>query len=152
PGFAHRASDARHESSDDEVRFSLELASAYPEEAKIASWRRAISFRRGESVTVTDEYALSADAAELVVSFLTPCAVDTAQPGVVQLAKRPTAPGLESAAGRVAYDAEKFAVSVETVETTDERLAPIWGDHITRVVFTAMSPAKTGRLTYTIRR
>ena len=152
PGFTFRASDAAYEITDTEVRFSLELATAYPEDAKIASWRRAIAFARAERVTVTDEYRLSADADELVVAFLTPCAVDAGAPGTVLLGSRATASGLESGEGRVAYDGDVFHATVETVETTDERLAPIWGNHIYRVVLTAKKPATAGRLAYTITR
>ena len=152
PGFAFRASDATYGSNDDEVRFSLELASAYPPEAKIESWRRSTVFARTNGVTVTDEYRLSADADDLVVAFLTPCTVDTDQPGTVLLGERTTASPLESAAGRVTYDAAVFRISVETVGTTDERLAPVWGDRLFRVVFSAVRPTRTGTLAYTITR
>ncbi|TVQ26852.1 MAG: hypothetical protein EA383_04445, partial [Spirochaetaceae bacterium] len=150
PGFAHCASDVDYRSDKDAVRFSLDIASAYPPEAGIASWRRDVALERHEQVTVTDEYTLSADRTELVVGFLTPCAVDIAEEGVVKLSARETATGLESASGRVAYDAGVFGVSVETVETNDERLREFWGDRLFRVVLTAVKPAKTGQLVYTI--
>lgn len=150
PGIEYAASDVSYRADDAVAELSLEMAGSYPPAAKISAWRRTARLERGVGVTISDEYALIADAAEVTVSLITPCAVEISQPGIVKLGERAILDGRVSASGQVAYDATLFTAAVETVKLTDERMGGTWGSELYRVVLTATNPSQKGTWTYRI--
>jgi hypothetical protein len=46
----------------------------------------------------------------------------------------------------ISYDAEKLSLSVEPLPLTDPLLAAIWGEQLTRLVFSARSLTETGTI------
>lgn len=150
PGREFGAGSFHYEANNTFAEFSLDIAGSYPPEAKIDSWVRTLRLTRGEAVTVEDEYALSAQAQEIVVGLVTPCAVDISEPGLVKLGERAILDGRVSAAGQVEYDAEVFSAAVETIPLTDERMGGTWGAELFRVVLTAQNPARSGVWRYRV--
>ncbi|MBI1298678.1 heparinase [bacterium] len=144
PGYDFAASDVRYDVNDGTAKVSLDIANAYPADAKIESWKRTVALERGIQVTVEDSYALNAPADEITVSLVTPCAVDVSEAGVVHFGERPILDGRVSGVGQVHYDAGVFSAAVETVPLTDERMGGTWGEELYRVVLTAKNPAQSG--------
>jgi len=144
PGYDFAARDVNYRADDGTAEMTLNIAAAYPADAKISSWQRRVALERGIQVTVEDTYALSAAADEITVCLVTPCAVDVSEPGVVRFGERPILDGRVSGAGNVHYDAGVFSASIETVPLTDERMGGTWGQEIYRVVLTAKNPAQQG--------
>lgn len=55
-GAAFTARDMRAEFSPEAADISLDIAAAYPEEAKLRAYRRTVSLRRGHGVEITDDH------------------------------------------------------------------------------------------------
>jgi hypothetical protein len=87
-----------------------------------------------------DSYALSEPASEIVLSLLTPCAVDTTTPGRIVLSEAGLPGDRRAGSGVVTYDTARFALTTERVAITDTRLGGVWGEGLTRLVFTAQNP------------
>ncbi|MCB0162048.1 MAG: hypothetical protein KDD83_28120, partial [Caldilineaceae bacterium] len=79
------------------------------------------------------------------------CAVNLDTPGVVVLDAADFGRGKHAGAGRVEYDAAIFTVRTETVPITDERMGPVWGDHLTRIVFSTDNLPMEGQWRFAIK-
>ena len=152
PGEDYKASEVAYHGDDAGVQFSLNIASAYPPEAKLRSWRRTITLNRGQDVRVSDTYALNEPAREIVLGLLTVGEVDTGTPGLVRLTPATFGEGLQSGAAEVHYDANTFAASTETISITDERMGGVWGSSLTRIIFTATNPPQQATWSWRIAR
>jgi hypothetical protein len=144
PGREFAARDVQYEASDNLARFSLDLASAYPPEAKLRSWRRTLSLRRGLGIALEDRYELVSPAQPITLSLVTPCGVDLTQPGSVSLGDSPLPGGRSSGVGMIHYDPACFRVSSEIISIDDANLSPVWGDHLTRLLLETISPGVEG--------
>ncbi|HEY9078125.1 MAG TPA: heparinase II/III family protein [Anaerolineaceae bacterium] len=145
PGREFAARAARHSASDEAAEFSLDIAGAYPAEAGVKTWLRTIRLERGKAAWITDEYSLDAPAKSLTLSLVTACKVEFGQAGVIHLLENPLAEGRVSGSGVIEYDPAVLSAACERVALTDERLQPVWGDHLTRIVFTALNPGSAGQ-------
>lgn len=149
PGEQFAARDVHFEAGEAVTQFSLDIGGAYPPEAGVTHWRRTIRLKRGEAVEVVDDYALNHRPQTLTMSLLTPSEVSLDTPGEIVFSPSELPDGRQSAAGVVVYDAAQFAPSVETIAITDGRMSGVWGQRLTRIVLTALSPGQTG--TWTLR-
>jgi len=146
-GAEHRARDVVFKPGRDAVRLSLDLAPAYPVEARVTRWRREVTLdRRKGEVVLAEDYLLGEAPESVRLHFVTPLAADVSTPGRVVLS-RPGPPAV-SAGGEAShvllYDATRFAASVEQKRVDDARLQPIWGDRLYRIVLTARAKALRG--------
>jgi hypothetical protein len=148
PGKTYAARDVAYSADDGEARFTLDIAGAYPPQAKIVRWQRTIALHRGQRVEIVDRYALSGAVGEISMSLLTPCHVTLDGPGKVVLAPATMAGERVSGEGRVTYDAGLFAVSVLEIAIADARLSAVWGERLNRILFTAQSPPQDGVWTF----
>ncbi len=152
PGARVAARDAAMANDGPHASFSLEIADAYPSEAKLTSWRRAVRLERGKGVQIGDNYTLAGAVGNMRMSLLTPCAVDLTTPGQIRLGERDFGAGRTSAKGVVYYDAGLFRATSEDIAITDERMQPVWGDSLTRIVLEADQPPQAGSLWFTVMR
>lgn len=145
PGAAFAARDVQYAVDDTRALLAQDLSSAYPEEAGVRAWKRAVTLRRGLGVAVEDSYALEIPVDAITLSLLTPCEV-TVGAGSIALSETSFGPqGAARTSGSVqlAFD-EAFSVTVEQVAIDDARLGSVWGDHLNRVVFRAAAPPLRG--------
>jgi hypothetical protein len=150
PGPEFKASQVTYQASQDAVRFSLDIAGAYPPEARLKRWLRTITFQRGQSVLIEDQYELASPAKELTLSLVTPCKVQISAPGELLLSKETLAGGRKSGSGKILYDPGLLAPALETIPITDEQLGSTWGDHLVRILFKAVHPSLSGGWTLQI--
>jgi hypothetical protein len=150
PGFDFKATNVSYFADDRRAHLALDIAAAYPPEAKIEKWQRTVHLGRGDNVHVRDDFALSQSAGEIVLSVVTPCAVDVSKPGLVLLTEREILDGRVSGAGQLAYDADTFTADTETIPLTDERMGGTWGSEIYRVVLTAKNPPQSGTWVFVV--
>jgi hypothetical protein len=146
-GADARARDVAFAPGRDAVRFALDIAPAWPAEAKVARWRREVTLdrRRGE-VALAEDYALGEAREPLRLHFVTPLAVDATSPGRVVL-RFPAAPQASRGAASalvLAYDPARFSAAVEQRVVDDARLRPIWGERLARVILAAHKAALRG--------
>jgi len=117
---------------------SLDIAGAYPAEAFIERYVRTVRFdRTAQSLTVSDDFALTTAVAPIVMQLM--------------LADKPIlADGkLEVNGVSVQYDSAQFEAVAEPVPLTDPLLSATWQrDKLYRVRFTAKQTTTTGAYTF----
>jgi hypothetical protein len=153
-GAGYRARDVVFTAGRDAVRLSLDIAPAYPAEAKVTRWRREVTLdRRKGEVVLAEDYALGEAIEPARLHFVTPRAADVSTPGRVLLSLPGGAPVLAGGgAGHVlAYDRKRFTASVEEQVVDDSRLRPIWGERLFRIVLTVREMTLRGSHRVTVR-
>ncbi|MFN8563826.1 MAG: heparinase II/III family protein [Anaerolineae bacterium] len=140
PGEQFAARDVAYTAADDAAQLALDIAGAYPPEAGLKRWRRTIRLNRGRSVTVEDDYELDHTPHRLTLSLLTASRVTLEGAGVIRLSAADLPDGRVSAGGVVRYDGGRFTASVEAIAITDDRMRPVWGDCLYRILLSATAP------------
>jgi hypothetical protein len=151
PGRQFGARNVAYALDDAQAQLGLDIALAYPPTAKLAVWQRMLTLTRGAQIDVVDDFRFTAPVGTVELTLLTPCTVTLDTPGVVALGTGEFGDGKTSGAGRVEYDAATFTVRTETVPITDERMGPVWGDHLTRIVFSTENPPVEGQWRFTVK-
>lgn len=123
--------------------FSANIATAYPEEAKVDKWIRSYTLKNGK-LLVADRFSLKEATDKNVLHFMTWGKVDTSVPGKVSIEVN----GQKAA---LAYNPAQLEASIETVTLTDPRLSGVWGGQIYRVSLTAKALTQNGTYSYTIK-
>ena len=82
--------------------------------------------------------------------MLTPCAVDLSQPGRIVLSTAPFGQDRQAGEAVIEYDARTFQVRNQRVPITDERMGPVWGEALNRLVFQTTQPELTGQWAFRI--
>lgn len=150
PGADFEATNVSYSSTDERAVFSLDIASAYPEEAEIVSWQRTIDFERGKGITIRDAFTLMKTPNEISSSVVTPAEVTIDELGAVVLNPREFSDGRTSGGGTILYDTTMLSATIEAMPIDDPRLNSAWGDILHRVVFSFISPSETGQVKYQI--
>jgi hypothetical protein len=146
-GAEYRARDVAFSPGRDAVRFSVDIAPAYPAEAKVSRWRREVTLdRRKREVVLAEDYRLGEVREPVRLHFVTPLAADLSRRGRVILSRpgRPPVSAGGEAGAVLAYDPKRFTATVEEKAVDDSRLQPIWGDRLFRIVLTARDHALRG--------
>ncbi|MBR9999360.1 MAG: heparinase II/III family protein [Cyclobacteriaceae bacterium] len=146
-GRNFRSKDISFSSTPNNVRFSVDISGAYPEEATVDFWKRSINFRRGKQIEVTEDYRLESVKGDLFLSFMTPCLVN-AGTGRIELTERSKSDPFSLV---IDYDVNQFSVETEMIKIEDQRLKPVWGDEVNRIRMMMKSPKTAGKIRYTIK-
>lgn len=134
PGESYAARNVACFADDSTACFSLDIAAAYPPEAKVKRWQRTILLKRQQSVLIEDAFELEDQPCELSLSLMTPCKVDASRPGLLRLEPAHMAGELISGAGELAYHPAQLDVVVERINITDQRLVSVWGSQLHRLL------------------
>lgn len=148
-GREYQASNVKFAGDDESARFSLDIARAYPSDAKVKSWFRTLTLNRGQDVVITDRYELRDLVKPFSISLMTSCVPTTDNDGVVHL--RTGAGGDTDQSISLLYDREKFSVAIEPIAIEDPRLRSSWGKRIYRLVLTSKTKALTDEYALTFR-
>ncbi|MDN5202125.1 heparinase II/III family protein [Fulvivirgaceae bacterium BMA10] len=142
-GKQYKATNCKFSASPSNIRFSTELATAYPEEAKVKSWIRSYQLKRGKYFKISDKYQLLAKSGETTFNFLTSCKADISIPGKVGLKGEGFSLWLH-------YESSKIEVSEEVIEISDSKLKKSWPQGLTRLVFSLKNDRLSGENTFII--
>ena len=136
----YRASDLHYSTNDSSASVSMNLATAYPEEAGISRWKRTLTLdRMTNRILLNEDFQLNKKSA-VQLSFMTPC-VPTKGPGGKVL----FTPSDMSARGvSLGYNPALIAASIEKIDLTDDWLVSRWGKTIYRVLLTSAAPTDKG--------
>ena len=146
-GAEFRARDVRYSANPARASLSLDLAPAYPSEAKVDKYLRTVSLDRGaRTVSLDESYALREVTSPLRLNWMTPLAVDVSHAGEVRL----RSPDVASPAFVLRYDPARFDATTEEIPIADARLRPIWGARMARVVLVAKHQTLRGEHHLTI--
>ena len=151
PGESFKAESVVYQADEHEAHLSLDIASAYPPEAKLKSWQREVCLKRGQAVTFSDIYELSEAVKDLSLSLLTPCQIDLSTPGLIVLRPRDLLDGRQAGQANIYYPGSLFEASIEEIPITDERLGGTWGTLLYRISLQAQNPPVSGQWTIEVR-
>ena len=135
PGRQFAARDVTYHTDDLGAELRMDMAKAYPPEARLDVWKRAVRLNRlSNSIEIVDDYRLRQAAKQITLTLMTPCAADISSPGEVRLPLHSGGPV------RVAYAGNVFRASVEEIPIRDEELRESWGERLYRVLLRADAP------------
>lgn len=137
-GRKFKANDAKASKNS----FSVEIASAYPDEAAVESWVRSYKFSKN-SLTISDDFRLSESKSPNVINFMTWGDVDIQNNGIVFIT-------IDGVKAKLNYDSDIFELKKETVEISDKRLSDVWGNKIYRLSFTSKANNLSGHYSFKI--
>jgi hypothetical protein len=128
-GSKYAARDPKFVSDPSSVKFSLDIAGAYPEEAAVKKWQRTYFLKRKKSFTITDTYQLSSNKGKNELHFMTSNMVEKIKDGLLRLKGDSTSLDLQ-------YNPEIVTPVIEPIEIKDSRLLQSWPKNISRIIFT----------------
>ncbi|MBQ9889483.1 MAG: heparinase II/III family protein [Bacteroidales bacterium] len=137
-GAAYKASEAMAKPN----FFSVNIAGAYPAEAKVEKWTRSYQLA-GKELKVNDSFKLKETVAPNSVSFMTWGNVKKESDGKISIS-------VEGVNAQLTYDPKIFDCNIETIALTDHILSDVWGDKVYRLSFTAKKLAKSGKYSFTV--
>ena len=136
----YRASDLHYSSDDSGASVSMDLATAYPEEAGIIRWRRALSLDRVTNrIDLNEDFQLRKKVS-VQISFMTPCTPAANASGRLAFTTGEHA----SREVSLAYDPTLIALTIEKINLTDDWLVERWGKTIYRVLLTSVASTSDG--------
>lgn len=138
-GSEYRAASVTHVIRDEASGLSMDLAPAYPAEAGVRSWTRAVSLERGDgAVRIVDRWEMERDPGELALHLMSSSQADCSTPGVLVF---------HIDGGRnlvVEYDRSLLSGRCERIAIEDPRLAYSWGEAVHRTILRVIQPTSSG--------
>lgn len=128
-GREYAASNIKFNKSKKE--FSIDIAKAYPSDAKINYWNRSYLLLKN-GVEIKDDFHLSEALKENEINFMLWGSVDVSHEGKVLIE-------IKEKKYRLEYDNKQFNAVLETIDLPDTRLSKVWGEKIFRLVLKARS-------------
>jgi hypothetical protein len=132
-GPEYKARNLYFSSNARQVKFSMDIAGAYPSEASVNYWNRELKLDRGKRLVLSEKYQLKEWKEPVRLNIMTAFYVDVSIPGRIILtdSKDP------SRIFTLIYDPAKFTAAAEEKQIIDGRLKAVWGNRLARIVFTA---------------
>jgi hypothetical protein len=140
-GREFRAENPKFVSTAKQVSYTMDIAKAYPPEAMVSTWNRKIFLDRGKKLVLSENYQLREWKEPVRINFMTAFNVNVSIAGQIILTDKADA----SRIYEMVYDPAKFRVAAEVKEVADERLIHVWGNRLTRLVFTAQDKSLKGQ-------
>lgn len=138
-GRRFKASDAKASKG----HFEVNIANAYPPEAKVREWKRNYDLKKRE-LKITDNFTLEEAIAPNVINFLTWGDIDISIPGKIIISVK----GHEA---QLSYDPAEFVATVTEQPLPDSRLSNVWGSKISRISLTAKKTTTKGSYKYSVK-
>jgi hypothetical protein len=134
-GRDFRATEVAYKSGTKAVSFSFDIAKAYPEEAQVLSWKRALTLERGKQVILRDGYVLKSAQRPVQMTLMSWRKPEMAAEGKIKLENpdmlKDTKPVV------ILYDKSRWSVNLETVPVEDGQLRSSWEERLYRILLTA---------------
>jgi hypothetical protein len=143
-GQEFQAREARFWKDGEDINFSLDIASAYPPEAYLKSWKRMVTLSPSSGVTVRDSHEFSKQISRLEMSLITPCDVRIAENGRLMFGETGFGEGRSSGTAVLHFEPSDAHVEVQPIAITDEQLGRVWGERLVRVLLSAVNPSVKG--------
>ena len=142
-GAAFKAKNVSFKATSGTVTFSVDIAGAYPGEAKVESWVRSYTLKRGKSFTISDRYRLTELSDRATSSnLLTSCRASVVKPGLLRFEG-------DGFVLNMSYDAKIFQPEIEFIDIADRQLNRYWPGGLTRIRMILLQPKLTGAYSFT---
>ncbi|MGL5546716.1 MAG: heparinase, partial [Tannerellaceae bacterium] len=139
-GAKYKATEV--EFSPSKKQFTANIATAYPEEAQVESWKRSYRLDNG-GLVIKDNFKLKTAKENNRIHFLSYGDISLDMPGKVIINVNDKQIAIE-------YDKQAFQVDKEAIALDDKRLSNVWGDTIYRLVFTAQDSKTEGNYQFKV--
>ena len=137
----YRASDLHYINNDAYAGLSMNLATAFPEEAGIVRWLRNITLdRKADCIRLAEDFQLQ-QKVPVALSFMTPRVPSQGPNGSVVL--RAADKSVRDVS--LKYDPSMAGARFEKIVLKDEGLRHTWGENIYRVLLTSSEPTDSGK-------
>ncbi|MEG0456006.1 MAG: heparinase II/III family protein, partial [Bacteroides sp.] len=110
-------------------KFSADIATAYPERAKVKNWTRSYVLK-ADRLQINDTFELDEAVEKNIIHFMTWGEVDLSVPGKVIIS-------VNGQRALLAYNPTQFDTALESVPLTDQRLSDVWGKQLYRIIIKA---------------
>lgn len=144
-GHVYSASDVSYKADASSARYTLDVAKAYPKEARVKSWKRSLDFQRRKGLKVTENYQLETYLSPSFVQLMTTATVVQHTAGQVELT-------IEGRTYLLTFPSSKCELEIDPIEITDPVLIANWGKRIHRLILRVKSKGATGGFQYSISR
>ena len=142
-GSDFKAKNSTFSSNAKSVKFSTDIAGAYPKEAHVKTWIRSYVLNRGKSFTVKDNYEMiSISKLSTCTNLLTSCKVYESKPGLLKF----EGDGFNL---KMSYDPKIVTPKIEYIEVTDQTLRHYWPKGVNRIKLEFINPGLKGEQTLT---
>lgn len=146
-GRQAEATEVRHRPySAGEAAVSMDIGTAYPQEAGIRKWERTVRMGKNTGIFITDTFQMASGLKSLTQTFMTVNTVSMDEPGKIRF---------ETSGGQttfMSYDDAMWTAKKEKMELTapeDQKLKATWdGKDIWRILLTSKSKASEGQFTF----
>lgn len=138
PGSQHRATHTKAKKN----YFSLDIAKAYPAEAKVEKWVRSYQLKEHE-VIIEDDFVLKEIVGDNQVIFL--CWGD------VELKSNHVVLTVNQKQVKMYFNPNDFFAAIETLKMTEPVFKKNWGDVLYRLTFKAKQQKTIGKYNFTIK-
>ena len=137
----YRASDLRYSTDDSRAFVSMNLATAYPDEAGIERWARTLTLdRTANRIRLNEDFQLQKKV-PVQLSFMTPCIPTQGSKGEIVFA----AADKSARDVTLSHDTALLAATIEKIDLTDDWLVDRWGKTIYRVLLTSVAQTDNGK-------
>ncbi len=143
-GRSYRACDVNRTVDEGYAQLSMDISSAWVEDAGIIEWKRNIRLDRNTGIQITDDYELST-AGSIVFNFMLPNKPRLATRGRVALQ-----PAANETQLFLHYDDQSLNPTIEPIKITDSNLMSNWSDQIYRLRLLVVNPREKDRFKFTI--
>lgn len=144
-GAAYKAVNPVFTTSKKAVRFSLDIAAAYPAAAAVKKWERTYLLTRGQQLSITDNYELQENNGNTTLHFMTSLPAELIKPGQIRFP-------LASGALTLDYNPQQLEATIESVTVKDKRLLQSWPATVYRIVLKVKSTGKKGKIALIFRK
>ena len=114
------------------MAFNLDIANAYPADARIKNWWMRYVLAADGSLSLTEQFEINNPAIPNEINFLSAIAADSIAPGILLLKNG-------EAAVKMVFDSKDFVFSQQPVDINDMRLTRVWGKAVYRISLKAKS-------------
>lgn len=129
--------------NEDESRFSVDIAGAYPTEAAINKWIRSYQVVSDKKFLIADDFSLQQAKTPNQVSFM------TAREPILSGAGKIKIP-LDNNNAILSYNPDRFEAAVEIIELKDPLLSRVWSGALYRLSLTAKQLKNKDKNTFTL--
>ncbi len=135
-GEQYKATDVVYRTTGNTARFSMDIAAAYPKEAKVKKWNRSITFYRKGGIRVEEKYSLF-EFKDTSAIILMSCIKPKIKNGTIFLGDH-----------KIKFSQNKFDVCAERVWLSDKLLFSRWDGHVWRIVMKIKDTSPSNCVSY----
>lgn len=147
-GIKYAAGNVQYQSDNKISSLQMNIEKAYPAEANLSKWQRAISTNKKDKIDITDSYSFLSLVNALTQSFMTVCNADIAESGKIKFTTE------HNRKVFLNYDASLWSISKEKMDLVapeDQALKVTWmHKDIYRILLTAKKVPMHGIVKYII--